>query len=198
VLALTLQAAVSRPRRGRRRVGLNLLGRTPAGGELDSLWERQEELPWRRSVRWAQTALQSLEAPRRGRGGRRRDLAAAELQRRIDGIMRGLARRLESDQRARSRRTRHAEQRHNSGERPTRKAIDDVRTAAAGSFLFDERAGTVVVLGDRGRTHFFSPSGRLVSSVRYSKDAVARKIKLDRWRAASPEERDCLRERLLD
>jgi hypothetical protein len=194
VLALTAQAAVSRPRRGRWRVGLNLLGRTPAGEGLDSLWERHEELPWRRSVRWAQTALQSLESRLQRRGGR--DLPPEHLQQRIEGIMRGLARRLERDTRSRARRTRHAEERHSSGERPTRKAIDDVRDAADESFMVDERSGAVVVLGQRGRTHFFTAAGRLVSSVRYSKDAVARKIKLERWRGATREERDALRERL--
>jgi hypothetical protein len=122
----------------------------------------------------------------------------AELQRRVAGIMRGLARRLERDQRSRLRRTRHAERRHNSGERPTRKAIDDARSASDESFMVDEKAGTIVVLGDRGRTHFFTPAGQLVSSVRYSKDAIARKIKHERWRGARAEERETLRKNVAD
>jgi len=125
-------------------------------------------------------------------------MPAAELQRRVAGIMRGLARRLERDQRSRSRRTRHAERRHSSGERPTRKAIDDARGASDEAFMIDERAGTVVVLGDRGRTHFFTPAGQLVSSVRYGKDAIARKIKLEKWRGADAEERETLRKKLTD
>ena len=186
VLALTVQAAGSRPERGRRRVGLNLIGRTPAGESLDLLWERQDELPWRRAVRWAQSSLATL-----GRDGE-------ALQQRVDGILRGLARRLERDHRARGRRTRHAERRHASGDRPTRKAVDDAREATAESVMVDDARGTLVVLGERGRTHFFSPDGRLVSSVRYGREAIARKIKQDRWRPATTEEAEALRSRLAE
>jgi hypothetical protein len=162
------------------------------------LWERQDELPWRRAVRWAQSALATLDRSRRGRGRNERDAGADELQQRVDGILSGLARRLERDRRARGRRTRHAERRHTSGERPTRKAVDDAREANAESVMVDEARGTLVVLGERGRTHFFSPDGRLVSSVRYGRDAIARKIKQDRWRPATEEEAEALRAHLAD
>jgi len=198
VLALTIQAAASRGRSGRRRFGLNLLGRTPAGEDLDTLWDRQLELPWRRAVRWAQTALQTLEPPRRRRGARRPAQAAGETDERVAAILRGLARRLERDRRARTRRTRHAERRHDSGKRPTRKAVDDAREAGSAALLVDERSGTLVVLGDRGRTHFFSPEGRLVSSVRYSRDAIARKVKLELWRPAADDEREAFKSSLPD
>jgi len=198
VLAVTVQAAASRPSRGRRRVGLNLIGLTPAGESLDLLWERQDELPWRRAVRWAQSALATLDRSRRGRGRNGRASGADELQQRVDGILSGLARRLERDRRARGRRTRHAERRHTSGDRPTRKAVDDAREANAESVMVDEARGTLVVLGERGRTHFFSPDGRLVSSVRYGREAIARKIKQDRWRPATEEEAEALRAHLAD
>ncbi len=192
ILALTMQAAASRPGRSRRRIGLNILGRTPAGEELKMLWERQDDLPWRRAVAWAQSSLQTL-----GSDGRRR-ISREVLHERVGGIMRGLARRLERDQRARGRRTRHAEQRHLSGERPTRKAVEDAREAPDDAFMIDEHSGAVVVLGGRGRTHFFTGEGQLVSSVRYAKEAVARKIKLRKWRQAAPEERERLRSNLAD
>jgi hypothetical protein len=108
-----------------------------------------------------------------------------------------MARRLEREHRARSRRTRHAEQRHESGRRPTRNAIDDIRAAGTEGILLDERTGTVVVLGDRGRTHFFTAEGRLVSSVRYSADAIERKRKLGLWRQTSTDQAGAIRERLL-
>lgn len=198
VLALTVQAAISRSKRGGLRVGLNLLGKTPSGGELDELWDQRGGVPWRTAVRWAQTALQTLDGPVRRRGGRRRDIPPEVLQGRVQGIMRGMARRLERDQRSRSRRTRHAEERHSSGTRPTRKAVDDARAAGDESFMVDERSGVVVVLGDRGRTHFFTAEGRLVSSVRYSREAIARKIKLERWREATADERETLRKQVAD
>ncbi len=186
VLALTVQAAASRGPNGRRRFGLNVIGLTPGGESLDTLWDRHDELPWRKSVRWAQGALQTL-----GSGGER-------LDQRVDGILAGLARRLARDRRARARRTRHAEQRHTAGGRPTPKAVEDLRAAPDEAFMFDEQAGTLVVLGQRGRTHFFSPEGQLVSSVRYSKDAIARKVKSKRWRPATGEESSALRDRLRD
>jgi hypothetical protein len=187
VLALTFQVAASRIASGRVHFGLNLLGRTPSGESLGMLWERHDDLPWRRAVRWAQSALVSL-------GGRR--LPDGERDRRVDGILRGLARRLERDLRARGRRTGHAQERHESGSRPTRMAITDIRGANREAVLVDERNGTLVVLGERGRTHFFTSEGRLVSSVRYSREAIERKRKLGVWRDATPGEADALRERL--
>ncbi len=176
VLALTFQIAASRPRQGGIRLGLNVLGRSPGGGPLDLLWERQDDIPWRAAVRWAQAALRTLEGPRAGR--------RVDLERRVAGILAGLARRLQRDHRSRGRRTRHAEVRHLSGDRPTRMAYEDVLRVRPEEILLDERHGTLVVPGDRGRTHFFTPEGRLVSSVRYSRDAIERKRKAGVWREA--------------
>ncbi len=195
VLALTFQVAASRNESGMSRYGLNILGRAPSGEELEMLWERHDELPWRRSVRWAQSALVSLSKPVRGGGrrGGRGGLSDEERDRRVEGILRGMARRLEHDVRSRSRRTGHAQDRHESGDRPTRMAVTDARTAREQAVLIDDRNGTLVVLGERGRTHFFTRDGRLVSSVRYSRDAIERKRKLRVWREASPSEAEALR-----
>jgi hypothetical protein len=193
VLALTAQVAASRTRRGKLRLGLNLLGRTPSGDDLERLWDRHEELPWRKAVRWAQSALQTV-TPRRGRAAAGAPLAEAEQ--RVERILQGLARRLERDHRARGRRTRHAEERHASGKRPTRKALDDAREVSSDSLLVDERTGTVVVLGERGRTHFFTPDGRHVSSVRYSREAIERKLKSELWRPATEELTETFRSKL--
>jgi len=184
VMALTIQVAAWRSRNGGARLGLNLLGTTPAGEDLELLWDRFGELPWRRAVRWAQSALESVS----------RDSSVVEA--RVEGVLNGLVRRLVQQRRATSRRTRHAEQRHASGERPTRKAIDDARAADATSLLVDERTGALVVLGERGRTHFFTVEGQLVSSVRYSRDAIARKIHRELWRRASEELRNAFFARL--
>jgi hypothetical protein len=193
VVALTIQVAASRGRDGDRRIGLNLLGCAPSGEELESLWDRRSDLPWRKSVRWAQSALRTL-SPQSGR--RMSTLRQAELEHRVNGILEGLARRLAQHRRATGRRTRHAEQRHASGERPTGKAIDDARRLAADALYVDERAGTLVVLGDRGRTHFFTLEGRLVSSVRYSRDAIERKLRARLWRPASADIREAFQSQL--
>ena len=66
-------------------------------------------------------------------------------------------------------------------------AIEDARGVDASAVLFDEQHATYVVAGPRGRTHFFTGDGKLVSSVRYSRDAVERKRKLGMWSVAAPE-----------
>jgi len=191
VLALTFQVVGPARARGGR-CALNILGVAPGGEDLETLWERYREVPWRRTVRWGQSAVASVRPVDRRRPG-----SAHETDERIASILRGMARRLERDARARGRRTRHAELRHESGERPTRKALDDARGAGPGAVLVDDRSGARVVLGDRGRTHFFTVEGRLVSSVRYSKDAIERKRKLGLWREASPDEAGNLRNLIL-
>lgn len=191
VLALTLQAVASGGAGGRSRIGLNLLGTGPDGSDLTLLWERQQDLPWRRAVRWTQAALSSLD-----RQGERRSVPA-HLERRVMGILQGLARRLEQDVKGRARRTAHADERHETGERPTRMALEDIRGARPEAFLLDERSGAFVVLGGRGRTHFFSSKGRLVSSARYSRDAVERKKKQGVWRALGSDEARSLRDSVL-
>ena len=214
VVALTFQANARITPEGRRRIGLNVLGTAPQGDDLTLLYERQDDLPWRRAVRWAQAALSTAARdarPVRGHGGGGRDGGRAgagpvaagggaidpALERRVHGILQGLARRLEQDRRGTGRRTAHAGERHAGGERPTRKAIDDIRAARAEAFLEDDRSGALVVLGDRGRTHFFTPEGRLISSVRYSREAIDRKRRMGVWRAIAPAEAQAARDLLL-
>ncbi|HYV19593.1 MAG TPA: hypothetical protein VFC25_11275 [Verrucomicrobiae bacterium] len=201
VVALTFQAAARVTPQGRRRIGLNILGTSPAGDDLSLLWERQDELPWRRAVRWAQAALMTAardaRPPRRERAPAEGPLNDPALERRVLGILQGLARRLEQDRRGSGRRTAHAGERHEQGIRPTRKAIDDIREARSDAFLRDERSGAVVVLGDRGRTHFFTPEGRLMSSVRYSREAIDRKRRAGLWRDLAAPEARRTREALL-
>jgi hypothetical protein len=192
---VTFQVAVSRPGATRLRLGLNILGRTSLGEPLELLWDRHDDVPWTCAARWAQGALATVvrRAPRARNG---LATTGSDLERRVEGILRGLARRLEHDQRGRARRTHHAEERHRSGERPTRKALDDIREARAESILVDERNGTLVVPGERGRIHFFTADGKLVSSVRYGRDAIERKRKLGLWRDAAEPEAEALLKKL--
>ena len=76
-------------------------------------------------------------------------------------------------------------------------AVDDARAAVRECLWVDERTRAVVVLGDRGRTHFFNPEGQLVSSVRYSREAIERKRGAGLWRRASDDEARAFRKRLL-
>jgi hypothetical protein len=180
VLAVTFQVGVSRGVRGGTRWGLNVLGCTPQGEPLGLLWDRQDLIPWQGAARWAQAALATLDRPRK--------LDGAAADRRVNGILTGLARRLLHERRASSRRTRHAEVRHRGGERPTRSAVFDAKSVTESDVMVDERNGTLVVPGARGRMHFYTQAGRLVSSVRYSRDAIEKKRKLGFWRPSRPDE----------
>lgn len=79
-------------------------------------------------------------------------------------------------------RTRHAEERHRSRERPTALAVADALAAGDGRFFYDERKATIVVLGPRHRVHVFSSSGRHVTSLELTPAEVERRLELERWR----------------
>lgn len=182
-IALTFQAVVTRRPRGRRHVGLNVIGGGPLG-ETALAETTPEEKPWRAAVLWAQAQFEAISK----QAGRRASTSEPMFLRRVHGVLQGLARRIERDTRGRSRRTRHAQKRHLSGERPTRKAIDDLRRAGEEACLRDDRNDTLVILGGRGRTHFFAPEGRLVSSVHYPKETVEKKIRMGLWKPAAAHE----------
>ena len=188
MIALTFQALSSAPKakkgKGRyRRLGLNVLGQGPEGEALGDLYDRLDDLPWKPAQQWGQEALDTLDRAQGPGAG-----TWQEVSQRIEGILNGMARRLQQARRSRDRRTEHAQDRHKTGERPTRMALKDLAAAREESFLFDRRRKTVVVLGQRGRAHVWSPEGKLVTSVRYSGDSIERKKKLEIWRPASPEE----------
>jgi hypothetical protein len=190
-IALTFQAVVTRRPRGRRHVGLNVIGGGPLG-ETALAETTPEEKPWRAAVLWAQAQFEAISK----QAGRRASTPEPMFLRRVHGVLQGLARRIERDTRGRSRRTRHAQKRHLSGERPTRKAIDDLRRAGEEACLRDGRNDTLVILGGRGRTHFFAPEGRLVSSVHYPKETVEKKIRMGLWKPVAAHELAALKARV--
>lgn len=160
---------------------LHIVGIGPGQSTLRDLAAHLESTPWSEPARWADAAARTL-SPKRRKG------KGPDLGRRIEGLLASLARRLEKNHRGKKRRTHHAESRHEHGKRPTRMAMTDLSRAAASDILFDERHGTAVILGDRGRTHFFNLNGKIVSSVRYSVEAINRKRDRRIWRPATEEE----------
>ena len=193
MIALTFQVLSSAPKakkgKGRyRRLGMNVLGQGPEGEALGDLYDRLDDLPWKPAQQWGQEALDTLDRAQGPGAG-----TWQEVSQRIDGILNGMARRLQQARRSRDRRTEHAQDRHKTGERPTRMALKDLAAARDESFLFDRRRKTVVVLGQRGRAHVWSLEGKLVTSIRYSGDSIERKKKLEIWRPARLEEIVALR-----
>lgn len=191
-LAVSFQVISSRPKRQRRRFGLNVVGVGPGGEPLENVYDRIGEIPWNDAVRWAQAALASVEATLE----RSPATPPAAVAQRITGIVEGLARRLEKGWRGKERRTLHGQQRHAEGDRPTRMALTDLARATPEQLLFDTRRGTLVVAGDRGRTHVFNLEGKLVTSVRYKPEAVERRRERERWRPATAEEARAVREKV--
>lgn len=179
-MALTIQVVSARHGKMRPRFGVNVLGVGPGGEPLEHLLDRIDSVPWTAAVRWAQSVLRN---------------AKAVPPRRAEGLVAGIARRLERESRSSRRRTRHATSRHEQGNRPTRMAWADLSRAAPGSLLFDTRAKTLIVLGERGRSHVFSTAGKLVTSVRYPPATVTRRVEKGVWRTATPEEEALLREK---
>ncbi len=182
-IALSFQVISSR-----RRFALNVLGRGPGGEPLGELYERLRVVPWQGVVAWGQQVLASIE-----KAQTKNQRQAVEG--RIEGLLKGLERRLSQDQRARGRRTDHAEKRHHEGDRPTRMAFADLARGDAERVLFDRRHETLIVLGERGRAHVFNPEGKLVTSIRYSPESIERKKRQEIWRPASDEEVAALRDK---
>ena len=172
---------------GRERLGLNIVAAGPAGEPIEWLHDRMGGIPWAAAARWGQATLREIE---RGR------LAGPAFESRIEGTLVGVARRIEREERARGRRTKHAEERHAQGERPTRMAALDLSRAPNEAVLHDERRNTYVVLGERGRTHVFSLAGKLITSVRYPAQTIAQRRESGVWRASSAEEIAALRARV--
>ncbi|MCB1034920.1 MAG: hypothetical protein KDD47_13920 [Acidobacteria bacterium] len=187
-LAVSFLLISTQGRRSARRFGINVVGLGPYGESLESLFERLGRPPWSEALRWAREALETVEVGAPGKG-RRQPPKGKRLEERLQGILAGLARRLEKGRRARDRRTQHAQERHDSRARPTDMAMADLRRAASEEILFDIQKETLVVLGERGRTHFFNLEGKHVTSVRYNPPTIERRREKGAWRPASAEER---------
>ncbi len=104
-------------------------------------------------------------------------------------LLQELARQLVGRSRRRSRRTKHADERTQQGQRPTSKAYEDASGANDEHLLWDDRENTVVVLGGRGRVHVFSPEAKHVTSLVMQGSAVNKRRQQGQWRPAEPEER---------
>jgi hypothetical protein len=199
--AVAFQILSVRAKKGRRSLVLNVLGTAPGGKPLENLYDRLGNIPWLDAVRWAQTALASVERSldaqpqarrpggKLGAGNGSAPARALELApRRLQGILDGLAHRLEKDRRGRERRTQHAEIRRAEGDRPTGMALADLARASAHEVLADVQRDTLVVLGEKGRAHVFNREGRHVTSIRYTQGALDKRRARGLWRPARPDE----------
>jgi len=180
-ITATFQIVSSRPEGNRRRYSLSVLALGPGGEPPEHLFDRLGQSPWGAQVRWAASVLDSIERSVAKKGRRKKAEAAAGAERRIEGLIEGLARRLEKGKRAQARRTKHAAERHDQGDRPTRMALADLAGAKDEDVLLDTQRRTFIVLGEKGRAHVFNRQGKLVTSIRYAPDAIERRRQNGRW-----------------
>ncbi|MBI1850958.1 MAG: hypothetical protein HYR85_11490 [Planctomycetes bacterium] len=184
--AVTIQVVRCLGHDGEPELRLNAIGRVPDGGDLRGFLEVGGDDALARALAIADHELDSLN--RRLRGTRRAGKPEIDPAEPVDVLLRRLARRIEQIYRQRGRRTHHAQFRNEEGVRPTRKALDDARTARPHHVYMDERGGTFVILGPKGRVHVFSPAGRHVTSLSATGEEIQSRIDRRRWRAATSTE----------
>ncbi len=194
--ALTVQVVETRGPGPTRRLRLNVIGVQPDDLADAMSGAGREAGPARALARMFQAAQARLDAlGRRARDLRRRGFPDG-LDEGVGPVLTHLRADIERLFRAASRRTRHAEERHGSGSRPTGQAVRDAMEAPIEKVLLDTRRETVVVLGPRGRTHVFTWNGRLVTSLVLTPAEVERRFGQARWRPLDAQEVTRWRERL--
>jgi len=180
-IALTLQVVETRQRTTGHRLILNMIGLTPV--QVSEIAAESTEgsaaEAFRRLVRVTRERIDNL--------GRRSAIAtrrgqAFDLTAHINQLLVRLRGDVLRVFKSRDYRTRHAEIRHESKERPTALAITDTLQASEGRLLRDEHKDTIVVLGPKTRVHVFSPVGRHVTSLDMPPQDVARRVDGGRWK----------------
>ena len=196
-LAITFQAVEGRNAEGGLSLRLNLLAARPGGesiaDRLASGWQPALYRAWKT----AEMELEGVEKrARAAQVERNSDYLRRALQA-VPGLLRRLAESIERGGRQEHRRTRHVEQRRQE-QRPVHKALEDVREAAPDRFFLDQKAGTAVVLGSRGRAHVFNRTGRHVTSFNLRPPEVDTRLRSERWKIMSPDEAASFRQLIED
>ena len=180
-VAVTLQVVATRLGTSAERLRLNVLGLSvPAIAEAAARADASSPAEaFRRVLRGTRERVDAL-----GRKMTRAQKAGEPID--VDAEVRAVLGRLRGDLlrvfKSRDYRTRHAEERHQSGERPTSLAIADALAATDGRFFRDEHKDTVVVAGPRHRVHVFSRDGRHVTSLDVLPAELERRVDRGRWR----------------
>lgn len=202
-IALTVQLVETRAGDASRRLRVNLLGLTPQA-IVDAAASGAARAPAERLRRVVRATRHRLDVMGRtvARLERRGEVVdAAQMESLVRPILSQLRGDLERLFRPVHRRTRHAQERHLDGERPTSDAMHDALTAGDEQLLEDVERGTVVVLGPRGRAHVFTQAGRHVTSLRLAPGELERKLERGRWRrgggGAARDGLEAWRERLV-
>ena len=189
-IALTFQIVETLGARGEVQLRLNTIASFPAGVEPAEWLVGDDAAGVGRARDAARFALQRLERAARA-------AASAEEMRRtlgaVPGILHRLAESIERGRRQDERRTRHVEQRRVEDRRPVHKAIDDLAMAGEGKIFRDEREATLIVCGDQGRAHVFSPTGRHITSFTLGPGGAEFRVRTGRWTPLQAADAEALR-----
>ncbi len=115
------------------------------------------------------------------------DPYAEATTREVEALLRQVGGELEHAYRSTERRTRHGQERHEGGERPTHRALADAMDAPAERHFRDPERETVVVVGRKQRAHVFNDDARLVTSFDLTTNELDRKLSRRRWEPLSGE-----------
>ncbi|MBN1420585.1 MAG: hypothetical protein JXP34_17560 [Planctomycetes bacterium] len=177
-VALTVQVVQAESPGRAPRLGMNVIGRSPAGTDLARILEEVPDDRLARILEQGRRKIEELDVRAR------RDLPRRE----IDALLRHIAAGLERLYRQRGRRTKHGEGRHLEPGRPAAAALRDARAAPIERCFRDAAEGTVVVIGPKNRVHIFAANGRHVTSATYAGHAIQRRINGGKWRRMTPED----------
>jgi hypothetical protein len=190
-VALTFQAVVA-GESGRPPV-LNILGRLPDGTPA---YEALEESPDDRIADALRGVRRSLDELTFVRANVRRRKQLGEKKQRAVSILTRLARNLERIFRQRSRRTFHANGRHQDRKRPASSALRDALDAHSDSIFRDVEERTWVIVGPKSRVHVFNDAALHVTSVVYPGETVRQRTTRGKWLAPRREELAAFRKAL--
>lgn len=186
-LALTLQIVQAAPQKKKPQLALNVIGTQPDGRPIADAIDARENQRLADLVDAGRLHLAELSKQR----------PSAERSRRLRGCIKHIASGIEKIFRQKSRRTKHAEHRHQDRTRPTGAALKDVKKADRRQFYRDQRKGTFLIIGPRCRTHFFNEQGHHITSIMYRGEDIDRLIQTTQWKALPEPDVEGLREKIL-
>ena len=186
-LAVSLQAVESRGADRLFQLDMNIVSALPDSIRvLDLILEQGHERLFEAIVKARRKIKELEELIRNGiRHGNMK--ARPEFLREVPGIMLTLTRTIEQFSRQSGRRTRHANERMQEN-RPIPAATDDLRAANESDHYMDLRKSSMIIRGPHQRIHVFSLDGNHITSLKLKPDDVLRRIRLERWRKATPDE----------
>lgn len=187
-LAVTVQAVETRDPNGVARIRLNLLAHGVDPARWAELRAEERLAPLDRALAEATAAVERMEGRVQAAKASGSPAQIHEEMRAIPRILLRLARAVEQGGRRAVRRSRHAE-RHSRQERPVHKAAEDAQAAGPEDLFVDEKRGTWVACGRQGRAHVFSRDGKHVTSFTLPPGGADFRLRTQRWRRMTPEER---------